>query len=187
MRFSTLAKRTRIVSDAKNARGCRDPSRAARGFARGARTLRGARSRGSRGAEPQTREKRVKRSLRFTRGQTGAVARLGHQWHAVFTTSNASVHQASQPLRGARPPYRTRLTIGLLVSRSTPHRFRATAPIRKPPPSRAITNSPACRRRSFPAVPSLNSDESGASDPFSPATQGRGDNDDNPLTRPRDS
>jgi hypothetical protein len=63
MRSSVLAKRARIAGDARNTRGSRDPSRAARGLAGGPRAPREARSRACGAAEIELHEIPVKRSL----------------------------------------------------------------------------------------------------------------------------
>jgi hypothetical protein len=74
MRFSALAKRARIASEAKIARGCRDPSRAARGLARGSQALREARFHFVRAVEVETGGIRVNGSLGFTDGKMGSVS-----------------------------------------------------------------------------------------------------------------
>ncbi len=61
MPISTLAERTRKAPGARNAQGCRGPSRAARAPLRGSRAPRGACSRAARAAGGELQENPVNR------------------------------------------------------------------------------------------------------------------------------
>jgi hypothetical protein len=136
MRSSVLAKRARIAGDARNTRGSRDPSRAARGLAGGPRATRGARYRACGAAESELHETPVKRSLT---DKLGACVARREGKHAITNSDRQAPSIEAVPRVGAATPDVRRFAISLLASRSrstgSGNRYRSAVP----PSSRAAS------------------------------------------------